>query len=338
MQKRTLGKTGLQVSVIGFGGIPIQQVDMENAVKILRRGRELGINFFDSARVYTDSEEKMGKALSDFRKEIYLASKTIRRSYEEAAEDVNISLKNLRTDIIDVYQVHDVKNEREFEQVFREDGSYRALEEARKKGKIKFIGFSAHRPEILRRLIDTGKFDTVQLGYNPVDKELNDEIITYAYRKGMGIIGMKPLAGGLLNNAQVCLRFVLAKEVSTVIPGMKAMAEVEENARVGLSSLTITEQERKRLLEEADKLGKNFCRRCGYCLPCPEGIDIPQIFRLERYFVTYYYESFAREEYARLKVKADACAECGDCEEKCPYNLPIQEMLKQAHARLSSTA
>ena len=335
LAQRELGRTGMRVTLLGFGGIPIGRVTPEEATQALEAALAKGVNYFDTARVYQDSEVKMGEVLRGARDQVYISSKGIRRGKVEMWEDIRTSLGNLQTDYIDLYFVHDVSHAEDFERIFAPDGPLAAVKEARDEGLVGHIGISGHRPELLLRLIETGEFEVLMVATNIADLDFQKTVIPRANELGMGLIGMKPFAGGALSRADVALRYALSLPVTTVAAGMRSVAEVEENTAIAEDcSRGLTDEEREALDEEARALGARFCRQCGYCLPCSVGIDIPRVFLLERYFTRYWLPEPAKEEYRDLEVPASECVECGDCEERCPYDLPIIEMLKEAREKL----
>lgn len=335
MRYRELGKTGLKVSVIGFGGIPIQRVPAEKAGAIVERALALGINFFDTARGYTDSEEKLGAVLKKRRKEVVIATKSMARTREGMASDIRKSLETMGVDYIDLYQLHNVKDKESLGKVLSPDGALAALKEAKKDGVVRHIGITGHVKSLLLEVLKTGEVETVQFPFNAVETAGASELMETAQKTGTGTIVMKPLAGGAFKNTGPALRFILEYPVSVVIPGMDSVEQVEENAAAGSGPLYLSSKERKVLEEEARKLGSAFCRRCEYCMPCRQGIDIPSVFLLDGYYTRYGLEDWARERYRNMKVRPDSCVDCGECEEKCPYNLPIRRMLADAAARLA---
>ncbi|NLW44035.1 MAG: aldo/keto reductase [Syntrophomonadaceae bacterium] len=334
MRYRQLGKTGLWVSVIGFGGIPIQRVDDQTAMQLVNRALNLGINFFDTARGYTDSEAKLGLVLRERQQEAIIATKSMARTREEMARDIEKSLRALGTEYIDLYQVHNVQHPSELEQVLKPGGAIEALLEAKKSGIIKHIGITSHIKELFKDALKTGFFETIQLPFNPIESDGIPEILDLAAAHGAGVIIMKPLAGGSIKNAALALKYILEYPVSTIIPGMDSLQQVEENASIGSWSDNLTPAEREMLNREIKEIGITFCRRCGYCRPCPQGIDIPLVFLLDGYYTRYGLTEWAKERYRGMKVQPDACTECKECEDKCPYNLPIHRMLVEARARL----
>ncbi len=320
----------MNVSVVGFGGIPIQGLTFEEAEKVLLHAVDRGINLFDSARGYTDSEEKIGRALGRHRDKIYLASKAMSRGGESMKGELDTSLKKLGTEMIDLYQLHAVGSEAQLERVIGPGGAYPTLVKAREAGKIRFIGITGHSRDILLKAVATGLFDTVQFPYNPIETEWEDSLIPAAVKAGMGTIGMKPVAGGAIHNVPLSIRFTLTRGMTVSIPGMDSIKQVDENVTAGENLDELTEKELSLLAEEKSFWGEQFCRRCGYCMPCPSGLNIPFLLLLEVYFSRYGLEDWARSRLATLDTSYDACTSCGECLEKCPYHLPIPELLEKA--------
>lgn len=327
-----LGNTNMKIKRVGFGGIPIQRITQEDTNLVIDELEKNGINFIDTARGYTVSEEYIGNSLIGRRHKFYIATKSMSRDYEGMKKDIEISLKNLKTDYIDLYQLHNVKIE-EYETIFNEDKAFRALLEAQKEGKIKYIGITSHSIETIEKAIEDGKFDTIQFPYNIVEDQA-DEAFKKAHEKGIGIIVMKPLAGGALDDATLAIKYILSKEyIDVAIPGMDSIKQVKENVDV-LNDLDLTEEDKEKIDNIRATLGGKFCRRCEYCLPCPLGVNIPQNFLLEGYYTRYNLKEWSKERYDSLEGKASKCIACGKCETKCPYELPIIEMLKNVCEKL----
>lgn len=330
MEYRKLGRTDLNVSVIGFGGIPIQRVDEEIVYELLLEAHKQGINFIDTARGYTVSERLIGDALERIgRDKFILATKSMARSYDGIIEELKVSIKELKTDYIDLFQFHNVKDKKELDIIMSENGALKAIKEYQNKGIIKEIGITSHSHELLDIAIDTGEFATIQYPYNPVERQ-GEPVFKKAKENNIGVIVMKPLAGGAIPKGDLCLRFILENEnVSVAIPGMDSIEQVLENARAGIDRRDLTREEREGLMKEAEALGQEFCRRCGYCTPCSVGIDIPGQFILEGYLTRYNLQDWAINRYNSQDLNASDCTACGDCEPKCPYNLPIINMMQR---------
>lgn len=329
MEKRILGQTNLEVSVIGFGGIPIQRVGNHMSIELLKEAYSQGINFIDTARGYNESEKLIGNALNEIgRENFYLATKSMKRDYNGVLEELETSLANLMVDTIDLFQFHNVKNLEELNIVMGKDGALKAIKEAKLKGKVKEIGITSHSPELLDKAIDTGEFSTIQCPYNAIENQA-EELFKKAKENNIGVIVMKPLAGGAIREAELAIRYIVNNpNISVVIPGMDSIQQVKENANIGINIKELTKEENEKLFQEADSLGTEFCRRCGYCLPCPEDIDIPSQFLMEAYYTRYDLKEWAKSRYDAMNYKASHCIECGICETKCPYDLPIRNMMK----------
>ena len=334
MQKHRLGRTDMNVSVVGFGGIPIQGASFEEADRIFARAIEKGVTFFDTARAYTDSEEKMGHALAGARKGIYLASKALSRTAPKLAAEIETSLRNLRTDTIDLYQLHSVGSIAELERVLAPGGAYDALVEARAAGKVRWLGLTGHSREVILKGIESGRFDTVQFPFNPIETEWEEAVIPAAKKAGVGTICMKPFAGGAIRSHALALRYELTRGMDVVIPGMDRVAQVEENASVGKKLVPPSEAELVELRAVKAQWGEKFCRRCGYCMPCPNGLNIPFLFLIDGYYTRYELKDWALARLAALEKKFTDCAACGECLKKCPYGLAIPDMMKDASKRV----
>lgn len=337
MEYRKLGRTGFEVSAVSMGGIPVQRVDERLAEEIIIAALKAGINFFDTARAYTDSERKFGRVFGRDRRGAFIATKSMARTREDMAAEVDRSLADLQVKRIDLYQLHNVKDDAALEKVLAPDGALRALTEAKREGKIGFVGITGHIPKILVKAISTGHFDTVQFPFNAIETAAADELIPLAQKMNVGTIAMKPLAGGALTKTPAALRFILEHGVDTVIPGMDTVEQIPVNVVAGSPVRPLGVEERQELLGEAAALGERFCRRCEYCQPCPEGIDIPTIFLLDGYWTRYGLKEWAVERYRPLPKNASHCVECGECENRCPYELPIREMLKESRRHLTVT-
>jgi len=328
MEYRILGKTGLKISRLGFGGIPIQRIDAEGTKVLMQQLQAAGINFIDTARGYTVSEEYLGYALEGIREHFIIATKSMSRTREAMAADIDISLKNLRTDYIDLYQVHNATPE-QLEQVMAPGGALEALLEAKAAGKIGHIGLTSHSLDTFKMALDLDWVETFMFPYNIVETQA-EKLIAECAKRNIGFIDMKPLAGGAIEDATLALRYICANDaVTVVIPGMAEAKELEQNLAAVSNTAPITAEEKAGFLEVRNQLGTNFCRRCNYCQPCAAGINISGCFLFDGYLQRYGLGEWAKSRYATIPVKASACIGCGACEDRCPYNLPIRDMLKK---------
>ena len=327
-----LGKTGLKVKTLGFGGIPIQRVSEEEAIEVVRRCYNLGLNYFDTARGYTTSEERIGKALEDVRDRVILATKSHQRTYEGIKKELEISLRNLRTDYIDVYQLHNVQTEEQWNQVKAPGGALEAVEESKEQEKINHISITSHNPDLTIKMVKTGLFETMMIPYNYLTPKPAEELLPTCKKLDVGTIIMKPFGGGAFSNANTALKYVLSNpNCDIIIPGMMSIAEVEENYKVWNGDHTLTDEERRLIERDKKELGDQFCRSCNYCQPCPQEIPISTILRTEAQVLRRMGWSERRVATVKnAKEKLETCIHCGECESKCPYNLPIQELLPKA--------
>ncbi len=328
MEYRTLGKTGLRVSRLGLGGIPIQRIDAQGTRELLRIMMAEGINYIDTARGYTVSEEYLGYALEGIRDHFVLATKGRGVTKEEMASDIDRSLHNLRTSYIDLYQFHNPSNAA-LDKITAPGGALEAMFEAKQAGKIGHIGATTHSVEVFRRLLDMDWVETIMFPYNIVENQA-EELISMCAQKNIGFICMKPLAGGAIENGRLALRYIAANQnVTEIIPGMAEPKELEQNVAAVSDASPLTPQERDEMQKIRDVLGTQFCRRCNYCAPCTVEISIPNAFLFEGYLSRYGLADWAKDRYHAMEHTASECVACGACESRCPYHLPIRDMMKR---------
>lgn len=337
IQKRRLGRTGIEVTCVGIGCLPLTGLDEQEASAVLNESLDLGVNFIDTARGYRESEALIGAAVSSRRGEYYLATKTRAKSEESIMEELHTSLKNLRTDSIDLYQIHYVNSSDELNMVLRKGGPLDVFKKLRRQGIIRFIGITGHNAAVMLEAARSGEFDTVQAAFSYIEKGPDVfDLIDYCRDHNVGFIDQKPLAGGALTCAPAALKWILQHPVSIVIPGMVKVEQVHENIQISGGDFSLSDEETQELERITSELDRDFCRRCYYCHPaCPEEIRIGVI--LEFYGKARYPENFelARRWYGGMKKNAADCTECGNCLSECPYELPIIDMLKEAHALLA---
>ena len=329
MEYRILGKTGLKISRMGFGGIPIQRIDAEGTKALMHKLMEAGVNFIDTARGYTVSEEYLGYALEGIRDKFVLATKSMAQTREAMAADIETSLKNLRTDDIDRDQIHE-PSAAAYETITAPGGALEALMEAKAAGKIGHIGLTTHSADLMKKVMQEDWVETLMFPYNIVETQA-EELIARCGEKNIGFIDMKPLAGGAIEDANLALRFIAANpHVTVIIPGMAEPRELTQNLAAMEDSSPLTEAEWTKINTIRQDLGTHFCRRCNYCAPCSAGIPISAVFLMEGYFSRYGLADWARARYEALAGHASDCIDCGVCETRCPYELPIRQMLKSA--------
>mgnify|MGYP005844827735 CR=1 FL=1 len=330
MKEIRLGKTNIIVKRIGMGGIPIQKLKASESDKILEKAIELGINFYDTARIYTDSENKYGRILSKYRDKVYIATKTYARCGSSVEKDLNMSLKNLKTDYIDFYLCHNVSTENDVKEILAPDGALEIFLKKKQEGIIQHIGFSAHKPWIAIELLKRFDFDLIQIPFNIVETGSMEELIPLAKNKQVAIVGMKPVAGGMIKSVNIHLRWILNNGIDVVIPGMDNISQVIDNVRVLYNLSPLDENEMKILQDERELLGKTFCRRCEYCMPCPNGLNIPFLHLLRFYYFSYDLKEWAWDRINSLGKSYKDCTACYECVSKCPYELETPDLFRQA--------
>ena len=331
MQYVDFGKTGLKISRLGFGGIPIQRIDQPGTRELLIAAHKAGVNYLDTARAYTVSEEWIGQSLQEagLRDAFVLATKCRALTKTDMEQELETSLKNLRTDHIELYQFHN-PSPAALQTILAPGGAMEALLEAKAKGVVGHIGITAHLAAVFEAALDVPEIETIMFPYNIVEQQ-GKELIDRCAAAGKGFIDMKPLAGGAIEDGRLALRYVLSNPAVTVsIPGMATVEELNANVAGAANTAPLTPAEQAACQQVRDALGTQFCRRCNYCAPCTVGIQIPSVFLFQGYLNRYGLQQWGRERYATLDKKAGACIRCGACEPRCPYNLPIRQMMKKA--------
>ena len=325
----SLGKSGIKVTEIGFGGIPIMRVNADEAKLVIEHCFELGIRFFDTAHMYGDSEEKLGKALEPFRDQVIIATKVWAKDGKGAADQLAMSLDRLKTNRIDLIQCHNISKQEDLEKVMGPGGAYEVLTEAKAKGKVRAIGFSSHNPDIAAQGCRLGKFATLQFPFNFIENDPLEKVFPAALEQGMGIIAMKPLGGGLLERADLCFRFLQGYPEVIPIPGIQSMDEMDEIIGFYRDRRPLSQDDWKEILKIRSELGTRFCHRCEYCMPCEQGVQIPGVLMVKTQVRRFSYKQVLAMAKDRIAT-VENCIECGECVERCPYNLPIPEMLQES--------
>ena len=326
MDRVTLGKTGITVCRNGFGALPIQRIGKEDAAYLVRKAYENGVNFFDTARVYTDSEEKLGYATSSFRDKIYIATKTAAKNGEDLKKDLETSLSLLKTDYIDIYQFH---NPPFCPKPGDGTGLYEAMLEAKKEGKIRHIGITNHRLGVAKEAIESGLYETLQFPFSYISGEKEMELLSMCRERGMGFIAMKGLAGGLLNNSRVCYAFM--SQFDNVLPiwGVQRERELDEWLSYNDNPPVMDEEVKSIIEKDRKELSGDFCRGCGYCMPCPMGIQISECARMIQMIRRSPSEGQLGAEAQAMMANIHNCVKCGKYMDKCPYSLPIPTLLEK---------
>ena len=329
MERIVLGKTGIEVNRLGFGGIPIQRVEEDQAVETVLHAVESGVDFIDTSRAYTTSEGRIGKALARTSKRVILASKSQNKTRDGVRADLERSLKELQRDCIDLYQCHFVKDEDEYELVISSAGAFHGLLRAKEEGLIRHIGMTTHSLDLLDRVIEDGLFETIMVCFSFLEPVAREKIIPKAIKKGIGAIGMKPFSGGVIDNARLAFKYVLSQPGIVILAGVEQNRLFDENWEVFQGDYELTDEEKGEIEEIRKTYEKSFCRRCDYCQPCSEDIPIQMILGI-RSMVRRMGKRVIREGWGAAAIdKARQCSECGECMERCPYELPIPELIKE---------
>ena len=326
MKQITLGSTGITVPQNAFGALPIQRVSMEMAVKLLRRAYEGGMRFFDTARAYSDSEVKVGEAFDGMREKVFIATKTGAKTPEEVRAQVETSLKNLRTDYIDIYQFHCA------DQCYRPGdgtGMYECMEELKKEGKIRHIGITAHKLYIAEEAVESGLYETLQYPFSYLSSEKEIALVKKCKEANMGFIAMKGLAGGLINCSEAAMAFMSQFDNALPIWGIQKEKELEEWLSYMAETPTMNEELTAYIEKEQKELTGEFCRGCGYCMPCPAGIMINQCARMSLMLRRAPSKAWLTPEMQAEMKKIEGCLHCNQCMSKCPYELNTPELLQK---------
>jgi len=365
MEKRRFGNTGLETTILGFGGFHLLEIPGEEAEYLLNRYLDEGGNYIETAASYGDgeSEIKIGRVIRTRRKECILATKTGERTKDGCLNSLNRSLKNLNTDHVDLLIMHAVGTMEDLKTILGPGGAMEGFLQAKKDGKVSFVGISMHgQPDILIEAIHSYPFDAVMTTINYYDRfnfpEIENELLPLAQEKGCAVILMKPLADGLLwRSAQNAFRYAMSRPVSVVVTGINTREMLEEDLRYAREFVPMTPEEEEELFKNAIELGNYVCRQCGKCLPCPEGINIPEVFKYEGYYdrqmrdgivrdpaefalrdrLRFWFgnQNMAVDKYSAMEIKADSCTHCGQCMTLCPYGIDIIRKLKLADYKLS---
>ena len=326
MEKMILGRTGLEISRSGFGALPIQRVSFEEAARLLNRALDAEINYIDTARAYSDSEAKIGAGVGNRRSEFFIATKTHAKTGEALKKDLETSLRELKTDVIDVYQFH---NPGFVPVPGGEDGLYDAAVQARREGKIRFIGITQHSIERAFQAVNSGLYDTMEYPFNHLSTERDRELVRLCSEKNVGFVAMKALSGGLVTDAR--LPFVFLREYANVVPiwGFQKMEELNQIIDMEQNPPVRTDEIDRLIERDRRELSGAFCRSCGYCLPCPADIKIPQANRMMQLLGRAVWQNYVTPEWQCEMEKIENCVHCGACAKRCPYGLKPYESMRE---------
>ena len=326
MEKVRLGRTNIVVNRNGFGALPVQRVNKEEAKVILKKAYANGINFFDSARAYSDSEEKIGLSLSDVRKDIYIATKTMATTVEDFWRDLNTSLELLKTDYIDIYQFH---NPSFCSKPNDGTGLYEAMLEAKEQGKIKHIGITNHRLHVAKEAVESGLYDTLQFPFSYLASDKEEELVRLCKEKDVGFICMKALSGGLITRSDVAYAYLAQFDNTLPIWGIQKEKELDEFISYNDNPPVLNDEIKAIIEHDRKELAGEFCRGCGYCMPCPMGIEINQCARMSLMLRRSPSANWLSPHWQEEMKKIETCINCGKCKAHCPYDLNTPELLKK---------
>ncbi len=324
MKTIVLGRTGLKVNKNGFGALPIQRVDEKTAVYLLHKAFANGINFYDTARFYTDSEEKIGAAFSDRRSKVIIASKTGALTIEDFWKDLHTTLTNLKTDYLDIYQFH---NPPFCPRSGDKSGLYNAMKVAQRQGKVRFIGISNHRQSVALEAIERDCYDTIQYPFSYLSSEDDQKIVDACYKHNIGFICMKAMAGGLINDSALAYAFLNQFDHALPIWGIQRESELDEFISYQDNAPEMNSSLWRQVEKERAELSGDFCRGCGYCMPCPADIQICDCARMSLFLRRAPLEVYLTEEWAEKMKKIEGCLHCNACHSKCPYSLNVPDLL-----------
>ena len=328
MEKVRLGRTNLYVNQLGWGGIPIQRVNEQEAVSVIKAVIDMGVELVDTARGYTNSESRIGLALQTTDREVVLSSKSLVRT-DRIGDEVRISLREMKVKKIHLYHLHNISRPEDYEKVMGPGGAYEGLMRMRDEGRVDFIGITSHSLDVLKRAVEDDHFDVIMACYSFLEPDADRKVFPLAKAKDIGVISMKPFSGGVIEEPGPALRFVLTQPDIVPIPGSETLEKARANWKIFTQDHSLTRRDREYIETLRGELDHQFCRRCDYCQPCPEKISIQHIMGL-RYIVKRFGRSTEKLDWFHSLIeKARNCTECGDCLKRCPYQLPIPEQIRK---------
>ena len=329
MQRVVLGRTGLEAYRLGFGGIPIQRVSEAEAVETVYRAVESGVDFIDTSRAYSTSERRIGRALKQTDRPVIVASKSHAKTAEAARADLETSLTELQRDYIDLYQCHFVSTEADYQTVISPGGALQALRQAKDEGLIGSIGITGHNLDVLAHAVEDGLFDAIMVCFSFLEPAAHDLVIPRALEKNIGVIAMKPFSGGVIESARLALKYALSVPGILVVAGVEHPELFAEDWATFRESSPLTRAEQREIEDIQRRFDKAFCRRCDYCQPCSEGIPIQTVLGLQSVAKRIGVGATRDGMFGAAVAKARNCSECGDCLDRCPYELPIPDLIRE---------
>lgn len=338
MERVVLGRTGLEVCRLGFGGLPIQRVGEAEAVEVVRHAVERGVDFIDTSRIYTTSERCIGLALKQSTKRVIVASKTQSKTADAARADLETSLRELQLNYIDLYQCHYVSSAADYQTVVSPGGALEALRRAREEGLIGHIGITSHSLDLLDRSLDDDLFDTIMVCFSFLEPQAREKIIPKALARNVGVMAMKPFSGGMIDEPGLALKYALSEPGILVLAGVEHCRLFDENWKVFKEGAPLTEEERQRIAAIQQSFEKVFCRRCDYCQPCPEGIPIQTLLGVRSLVKRMGREALQGGPFWQSIDKGRRCTACGECVSRCPYDLPVPDLIRENLRWLDSQA
>jgi len=328
MEKVRLGRTNLIVTKLGWGGIPIQRVGEREAVSVIQAVVEMGVDLLDTARAYTNSEHRVGLALQRTDRPVILSSKSLIRT-TKIYNDVQETLKQMKVKKVNIYHLHSVSNFEDYERVLAPGGAYEGLKRARDEGLIDHIGLTSHNLNVLERAIEDGHFEVIMACYSFLEPEAAKKVFPLAMEKDVGVLAMKPYSGGVIEEAGPALRFSLSTPNIIPIPGSETLERARENWKIFTEGYSLTEKDKEQIEVLKKEFDRQFCRRCDYCQPCTEKINIQFVVGLKSVIKRFGPHAQEVGWMKDLIEKARNCSECGECLPRCPYQLPIPDLIKE---------
>ena len=329
MEYKILGKTGLKVSSLAFGALQFARIERSEAVRLVHSAYEYGINLIDTAHMYPNSEEILGEALNGIRDKVYIITKSLSRNKKNFLNDFNQSLTRLNTDHIDIFMFHNISKNEEFEFI-QNEGIIDALIKEKQKGKIRFIGFSCHNPAVIDRFYELDDFSVLMVPLNFMTNEYVDKPIVEKFTKfDIGLLAMKPFGGGRLIDIELCFKFLKNYPKFIPVAGMQNLRELKENIKFIESKDFLNDNDEEKIKKITQELGTKFCRQCGYCMPCPNNIAITDVNFIKVYYKQMPMNKFNNMGLEKIVETAKKCTECGECIDKCPFNLDVPSIIKE---------